>query len=288
VVKKEIPRIFERRRAMLHRIGLPCPRLADFVDFYWLYEDPPPRPHTLERLLPTGTMGLIVNLVEDEARFYDEERPGHVTRMRGAVVSGAYAGTFVIDTAAQRAVAGVQFKPGGAFPFFGGPANEFRECHAGLDDVWGARAYELRERLLAAPTPEAKFAVFETMLLARLGPNERRHRAVAFALDEFRTSPHILTVGGVTEAVGLSQRRFIERFTEEVGLPPKLYCRIQRFQAVLKNIHAGHAPVWADIALGGGYYDQAHFIRDFKTFSGFTPTEYLARANAHLNHVPLV
>jgi AraC-like DNA-binding protein len=271
---------------MRFRITRPGPRLADFVDFYWWFENSP-RPHGLERLLPTGTMGLIVNLDEDAARIYDEERPGEIQRFRGAVVSGAYAGTFVIDTAAQRAVAGVQFKPGGAFPFFGGPANEFRECHAGLDDVWGTRAYELRERLLAAPTPEAKFAVFETMLLARLGKYEGRHRAVAFALNEFHALPHIRTVGEVTDAIGLSPRRFIERFTEEVGLPPKLYCRIQRFQNVLKSIHDGRTPVWADVALGGGYYDQAHFIRDFKTFSGFTPTDYLARRTEHLNHVPL-
>ena len=67
----------------------------------------------------------------------------------------------------------------------------------------------------------------------------------------------------------------------------KLFCRIQRFQEVLHLIGTGRQVEWADVALTCGYFDQAHFIHDFRTFSGLNPTAYLAQRSEHLNHVPL-
>ena len=79
----------------------------------------------------------------------------------------------------------------------------------------------------------------------------------------------------------------LQLFTEEVGLTPKLFCRVRRFQEVLRLV-AGPARVeWANVALACGYYDQAHFIHDFRAFCGLSPTAYLARRTEHLNHVPL-
>ena len=73
-----------------------------------------------------------------------------------------------------------------------------------------------------------------------------------------------------------------------MGLTPKSFSRVQRFQRVLRKVHRLPSIDWADVALECGYYDQAHFIHDFQSFSGFTPTVYAARATEHLNHVPLV
>jgi AraC-like DNA-binding protein len=76
-------------------------------------------------------------------------------------------------------------------------------------------------------------------------------------------------------------------FQKEVGLTPKLFCRVRRFQRVLRCIQKGLAFDWTQIALECGYYDQAHFIHDFHAFSGINPSAYLAAHTAHLNHVPL-
>lgn len=129
------------------------------------------------------------------------------------------------------------------------------------------------------------------MLLARLAQNSGRqltpHPAVAFALREFHAVPHAQTVAEVTDRIGLSPRRFISVFTGAVGLSPKTYCRVQRFQAALCAISRGERVVWTDVAASCGYYDQAHFIHDFRAFSGLTPSAYLARRGEHPNHVPL-
>jgi AraC-like DNA-binding protein len=73
-----------------------------------------------------------------------------------------------------------------------------------------------------------------------------------------------------------------------VGLAPKVFCRVRRFQRVLRMLHKTTQVDWADVALECGYYDQAHFIHDFQSFCGLTPSAYLAAATPHLNHVPLV
>ena len=99
--------------------------------------------------------------------------------------------------------------------------------------------------------------------------------------------PHTRTILEVTDRVGLSPRWFIQVFREEVGLTPKLFCRVRRFQEVVRLIENREQVEWAEVALGAGYFDQAHFIRDFRAFSGLTPTAYLAQRGERLNHVPL-
>ena len=113
------------------------------------------------------------------------------------------------------------------------------------------------------------------------------HPGVAFALHRFCVRPHATTVASVLDRIGLSHRSFAQIFHDQVGLTPKSFSRVQRFQRVLRQVHRLPSIDWADVALECGYYDQAHFIHDFQTFSGFTPTVYAARATEHLNHVPL-
>ena len=94
-------------------------------------------------------------------------------------------------------------------------------------------------------------------------------------------------VAQVTGALGISQRRFLERFRSEVGMPPKLFSRVRRFQAVVEKVHMLSEVNWADVAADCGYFDEAHFIHDFRAFSGLSPSTYLALKSDHRNHVPL-
>ena len=84
----------------------------------------------------------------------------------------------------------------------------------------------------------------------------------------------------------MSQRRFIGLFKDEIGLTPKSFCRIRRFQRTVGLLHRTEIVDWADVAPVCGYYDQSHMIHDFQDFAGLSPTDYLARRTAHMNHVP--
>ena len=266
---------------MLHH--LPAPPLDEFVGLLWYYEGYQQR-HSLEHCLPTGTTELVINLRGDCARIYDRQDVRRFQTLAGTLVCGAHSEYFVLDTEEQFAVLGAHFKPGGAFPFFKPPAHFTRNQHVTLADLWGARAGELRERVLAAPTPGQKVRVLETVLLAQLARPLARHPAVEFAL---RQLPRARSVAEVVDQLGLSQRRFIELFDEQVGLTPKLYHRVRRFQRVLRLTQHHTEVDWAEVALQCGYFDQAHFNHDFKAFSGFSPTVYLALRGKNLNHVRL-
>jgi AraC-like DNA-binding protein len=261
---------------MISYLHSPGPPLSRFVELFWYYAGVS-LPHKQERLLPQGTAELVIDL--RDCREGAQILPG-------AVVCGPHSRFFVLDTACQAEVIGIHFKPGGAFPFFKLPVDELHNLHVALDDLWGPRATELRERVLAAPTPRAKVEVMEQVLIAQAFRGLDRHPAVGFALGEFQR-PELPAIAAVTDKIGLSARRFIQVFSEQVGLSPKLFCRVQRFQQTLKIVRREHDVDWAEIALGCGYFDQAHFIHDFKEFSGINPTAYLAAMTNHLNHVPI-
>jgi AraC-like DNA-binding protein len=189
---------------------------------------------------------------------------------------GARSESLLIDTSKPFSAIGVRFKPGGGFPFFSVPAGELHNVSVPLEAVWGSSAAAVTEQVWSAQSPEARFTVLERALLERMNQTER-HPAVGYALDEIRNSQGGCAIATLTDSIGLSARRFIEVFRNEVGLAPKLFCRIRRFNEVLLMLD--HTPEldWTEIAIGGGYFDQAHFIHDFRAFSGVSPSVYFQR-----------
>jgi AraC-like DNA-binding protein len=252
----------------------PAPPLEDFIHNFWHCADAPALPRV--RILPSGSIELIVNLREDEIRIYDPAQPEGYQRLPGIVVSGAYAGAHDVDPLQNASRMGVHFKPGGAFPFFGAAVAGLANSHVALEALWGRPAIELRDRLCSAPTARKRFQLLEEALLARLRWSSD-HPAVSLALDIFGPAGIGDSVRAVARRVGLSERRFIQVFTAHVGLTPKLFCRVRRFQQVRQVVNQAAPPNWAQLALACGYYDQSHLIHDFQEFSGLSPTDYLSR-----------
>jgi AraC-like DNA-binding protein len=260
----------------MHRLHIPKPPLAGFIRCFWYWEGAP-QPHARERLMPNGEAALVFNLRDEEMRLYDADNVERFTSCGVVALTGPRTGCFAIDTAAEDRVIGVEFQPGGTFHFFREPAGEIANRSAPLDCLWGRAAGTIRERLLGAASIDAMFIVLEDALLDRLVRPLELHPAIGWA-------PGTNLPGA---ARGLSQRRFIELFREQVGLTPKAFCRVRRFQRVLEGVHRRGRVDWAQVSLAGGYYDQAHFIHDFQGFSGMTPAAYLERATEHMNHVPM-
>ena len=265
-----------------HRV--PRPPLDSYVESIWICRNAP-QPHALERILPTGAAQLIVNLKEDETRLYDSLDPERCATATGTILAGPFSRFQVIDTSEQEYVAGVAFKPGGTVPFIRVPADEISDADIPLAELWGRTdTAALREQLLESRDADAALDVLEATLRAHFSP-PGLHPAVAFALTAFARASGTATIAGVTRAIGMSPKRFIERFKIEVGLTPKRFCRIRRFQHAVTRVHGGHAVNWPAVALRAGYFDQAHFIHDFRSFAGLTPTGYQAARTPFQNHV---
>ncbi len=255
---------------------------------FWYWEDYHP-PHPKERILPVGMMDLTINLADEAFQIETTQQDVRLQqRIYGPMVAGARSEYFVIDTTRPASLLSVWFKPGGALPFFGVTASELHNLHLPLETLWGIQASNLYCQLLEVSSLTERFHLLEKALLVRLQKSSERHRAVDYALKIFHTQPHTQKISQVTEQIALSPPRFIQLFREDVGMTPKLFCRIQRFQRALSLITSQPATDWAEIALLAGYYDQAHFINEFQSFSGITPTAYAPQDREHNTNLPVL
>jgi AraC-like DNA-binding protein len=280
--------IYQTYQPQLAQLIAEQPPLSQVIEFLWFRTGDSPS-ETQSRLLPVGSMELVIDLHEDRMPLFDSHSRVERGSTKGTRICGPHSEGFIIHNKQQVAAMGVHFKPGGNTAFFKLPAGELHNQIISLEELWKDRAVELREKLLEASTLTARFWVLEQFLLTTMHPPER-HPAVDFALCEFRRSP-TPTIRTVIDRVGFSDRHFNQLFRDQVGLTPKRYCRVQRLQQVL-HLLAGKKQVdwkvdWMEIALGCGYFDQAHFIHDFRAFAHCTPTEYLAQRSFHPCHIIL-
>jgi AraC-like DNA-binding protein len=202
----------------------------------------------------------------------------------GRFVSGAQGRSLAPHTTEEVCIIGVHFKPGGAFPFLGLPAGDLADTHVDLETLWGPSASRLRERLCEVRTSAQRFQLLAEALLGRLCHRLEQHYAVSAALEMFAKNQAGPRVREAAKYLGLSQRRFIQVFKAEVGMTPKLFSRIQRFQQTRTFMQQNPPPNWTTLALDRGYFDQSHFIREFLEFSGLSPTDYINRHKRLTEH----
>jgi len=265
----------------------PRPALRPFVTRLWAADErtgQAPVSSAQEHVLPTGAMHLVFRLSDQPLRLFDDAEDRHGRSMGRAVVGGARSNFYRRDISTPTCSVGAQLRPGAAELLFGATAYELSQRHTGLGDLWGRFANIAHEQLLEAGDPEQRLAILESLLASRLPVVRGLHPAVAHAIEKFDASA---SVDAVVRRSGYSHRHFIALFRRAVGLSPKLYCRVLRFQRALGRVALDRTASWAAIALEAGYSDQAHFHRDFVEFAGVTPTAYRRIAPASPSHVPL-
>jgi AraC-like DNA-binding protein len=264
---------------------LPAPPLSEIVELFWYstHETAALRGASREAILPDGCAHLVINLSENRIGLYEQLESYRLTALGGSVFSGPRSSPYAILPVAT-AVIGVAFRPGGVFRFLSTPTEEFRDVQVPLELITGGD--DLREQLIAAVTPAARFFLLERFLLHRFQRSLLLHRAVRYAVSAFEHDS-FLSVAAVLEKIGLSERRFSRIFSEQVGLTPKLFQRVRRFQRTMASLPSHGEVDWAGTATANGYYDQAHLINDFRSFSSVTPSDFFASRIIQRNHLPL-
>jgi AraC-like DNA-binding protein len=262
----------------------PGPMLRPFVTMLWASDSSPTPGVTRERMLPTGSMHLVFLLDDAPLLLFDDldDERGHVVGR--AMVGGARSSFYVRDVSKRTPSVGAMIRPGAAALLLGVPAEALAERHTSLADLWGPTSEETRERLAECSTLERRLEVLESILAARLPRVRAMHPAVAEALARFAEND--ADVGAVVASTGYSHRRFIQLFREAVGLAPKTFCRLTRFQRALDRAVCGDGS-WAEIAADAGYSDQSHLHKDFVAFAGIAPGRYRELGPTSANHVPI-
>ena len=250
---------------------VPRPPLDGLIDDLYYLEGAPP--YARLTLPPMPSAVLIVNL-------------GAPFRIRaGTDIEAAEYADGVVLTTPTRALefgyppgtrsVGVHFKPWGLAPFLPMPAAELCDRPVTVEEVWGRPTVaELRDRLATAAGPHEMLTLLEDQLMRLVcetaGLGLVRHTSSVIA-----AATGAVAIGDLSVAAGVSGTHLAQRFKEVVGITPKRLARTYRFTATVLSIDPAGPVDWLELAAGAGYYDQAHFVNEFRAFTGLTPTRYL-------------
>ena len=259
---------------MLNREFAPHPFLRPYVKLIWAFESDEPEVFgPPDRILPDGIVELVFHY-GDPFRIRFGESAEEIQPRSSAV---SQTSRFIeIRPTGGFGLISVRFFPWGACQFFPVPISEFADGQIPVDMLWGKQALELEDRICSASTLHERVRLIERFLIGQL----RRYAAE----DTARLIRHVwdrrgqIAIGEMTREVGTSQRQLERRFLEGVGAGPKQFARLTRFLDSCGQIRK-QADSLTQIAHHCGYYDQSHFIRDFKRFSGLTPNQFRSRSD---------
>ena len=252
----------------------PATPLDRFVDdLYGLSGTPR---HRRLNVPPMPSAHLMINMGAP-IRLYDSDPSVPPAVFTDGWFMGVWSRRFVIEHQAPVRVVGVHFKPWGVAAFADVPSSELRDRWLPLDMVWGQTVNGLRDRIADAASIRHSLAILEDELRSRLVTTVSGGLGlVNYAARRLERSWGAVSVGSLIDAAGVSANHLSTQFKSHVGVTPKRMARIYRFARVILSVDANNPVDWTMLAQTAGYFDQAHLSKEFKEFTGHTPTAYLA------------
>jgi len=252
----------------------PDPPLADHVQLFWHVSG---RANYLrDRRLPTGNAHLLFNLGAAPTLFA-RETGGPSRSFPTCWLAGQSESFIETGSHGDTVLLGAQFHSHGAYRLLRLAQHELSDRVIELEALLGDQVLGLRQRLLDSASPLTRFVLLEQWLLRLLEGGPEVHPAVVEASLTIARTQGQIALPALSRHTGFSREHLIRRFREQVGLTPKAYGNIVRFNRALELARAP-ASSWAEIAHECGYYDQSHLVRDFQRFAGRAPGTLLRDA----------
>jgi AraC-like DNA-binding protein len=263
---------------------VPSPELSGLVKHYLIIENQVNRTH-LYRFFPDGHAGFVFTYADPFIQYYATEPPltlpnsfvyGQANRYHN-LLSGKKIGMLI-----------VVLQPWGLYTLSGIPGNETTNNQLSLSSVFGNDGSDLQEQILNDADNASRIKRIELFLLKRWRGFSYESVAVQAAIQHIHQTRGATTVQELTQQLSVTERSLERRFDKVVGIRPKQFARIIRLQHCLKIHRENPALTLTELAYSTGYYDQAHFIREFTNLVGITPTQYDANAQRlAVNLMPL-
>jgi AraC-like DNA-binding protein len=171
----------------------------------------------------------------------------------------------------------VRFFPWGAYHFFAEPIHTFLDATLDSKHLWPDVYTPLMLRFRQADTAENRLAIVQEFLLAQLSVHRKDEPQLEQALRLIREEKGQLSMAEICARTGLSKKQLERKFMARVGTTPKVFSRVTRFLNICHHLQDHQHKTLTEMAQDCGYFDQAHFIREFKEFSGYSPREFFAR-----------
>ncbi len=264
--------------------------IAAHIEAIFHYKDLIPD-HSIERVVPTGHIFLLFELDGIPRNTFNNDTLVPDQTFSEVWISGMHKKYISISAHEEAEMLVIQFKAGGAYPFFHFPLHEINEKVIPAAQLLGTEILDLRKDLLAASDAKAKLILAENWLQQRYQAEKAPNATITTLIEELKKAPSLngKELNRLVQAYPHTQKHLIDQFKKYVGLTPKYYQRILRFNEILAQIHQKEKLSWTQISYDCGYADQSHFIKEFKHFSGFNPEEFIQQkfTNEEINFFPL-
>ncbi len=271
---------------MIYRTHKPAFPLDNFIEVF-VYFDDVRLSHNFDRFLPNGDTEILIDFHDTPQFIYDNNSLKEIQACHHVWASGLRTEPITIPSGNKSEMMVISFKKGMAASFFPFPMDEIADSVVDADLVWGSDFGLLRERLLETKDIDLRFKLVEEFLVTKVRSQLEINPCVEFALNEMRLRPDEINIGRMNEKIGYSQKHFTHLFQSQVGVTPKSFLKIMRFQKAIAEIEKAKSIDWGRISQDCGFYDQSHFINSFKNFSGFTPEQYAQIQTNYQNYVPV-
>ncbi|HXA34168.1 MAG TPA: helix-turn-helix domain-containing protein [Acidimicrobiales bacterium] len=253
---------------------VPAPPLDRFIDDIYCLTGVPR--HRWMNVPPMPSAHLFVNL-GGAVRLRDSDPSVPPAVFTDGWFMGVWTRRFHFEYPTPVRLVGVHFKPWGISPFVDMPAGELRDRWVPVDAIWKRSLDRIRNQVGEITSATETLRVMEGELRSRLAEAPSRGLVlVQHTGGRLETSQGSVPVGALTDAAGVSGNHLAAQYKSHVGVTPKRVGRIYRFAGLILSVDPLRPVDWSELAQTAGYFDQAHFIREFKDFTGHTPTEYLA------------
>jgi AraC-like DNA-binding protein len=242
--------------------------LAEFIKRYWTLEGEKENTPLKNTIVPDGTMKLIFHYGDT---YKHHSQSGEITILPKCFLIGQLTKPYVIEPIGVTGSFVVQFKPNGFLPFTTIPIKEMENTAIPLEKLFGENGKKLGEQILNANATLERIQIMETFLFGALADKKTIVKSTVetilnangqFSVNEFSTSNNI------------NRRQLARKFSSAIGLSPKQLAKTIRIQTTLKTLLNKEHTSLTDLAYENEYFDQAHFIKDFKEFTGLTPKEF--------------
>jgi AraC-like DNA-binding protein len=220
------------------------------------------------RVLPDTCVELFLNYTGTPVAVID-----HKLHKR-SIVTSRMSRPMDVQMRKGAGVMAVCFQPGMAYQFIKIPMDSLSNTTVALSDLWGNIAVDMEDRLSACYNNEMRVNLMQNYLLKQLAAG-KVDPDILNCLNEVQLSGASVSVNQFVKDTGFSQRHLSRKFHEHIGLSPKEYLRVSRFVSSLNYLKKYPEYSLTEIAYQSGYYDQAHFIRDYKAYAGYTPKQVL-------------
>lgn len=269
---------------MIFQTHIPSFPLNQFVESFVYFKDFQPT-HTVDRFLPDGNVYVVIDLTDYPKFIYDNHSLKEIQSCRNVWFSGIRNNYITIPSGRDCENFVINFHKGKAYPFVEMPMNELTDYVVDGELVMSSQILNMRDALLGLNCVQQKFLYAEKYLLKLFTKKLIVNPFIDYSIKRILETPHQLTIHHLSNKTGFSQKHFIDIFKKHVGVTPKTFMKIIRFQKAIYEIEKTNTANWTSIAFESGYYDQAHFINDFKSFSGFTPKQFLWVNSEYTNYI---